>query len=67
MEEKKAFEGTSLEGRVVLELNCKNKAEANAAIDMIKTFVDSWPYNNTEPINQKVVVTNEGEPLLEVD
>ncbi|MCM1215972.1 MAG: hypothetical protein NC548_15805 [Lachnospiraceae bacterium] len=53
-------------GRVVLEINCRNKAEAYAAIDMIKTFVDSWSYNSTEAINQTVIVTDEGEPLLEV-
>lgn len=45
-------------GRVILEVNCNNKAEAKLALDMMKEVLDE--YGTNEPINRQVIVTNEG-------
>ena len=45
-------------GRVILEVNCNNKAEARMALDMMKNVLDEYGIN--EPINRQVIVTNEG-------
>lgn len=45
-------------GRVILEVNCNNKAEAKLALDMMKEVLDE--YGTNEPINRQVIITNEG-------